>query len=131
MNLQVKTSQKVVLLIAAVLIASLTLVACGTDSAKNFIGSWKLDSMQSGNTTLPAETIEKMGYKDLYDLELKEDNTASITISGFTVLGTWEVKDATTATVSYSNNTSEMTYKDGKLSMGINGDSTVLIMSRS
>lgn len=104
-----KPSKTLLLGMMAVLVAlAIGLVGCGSqeepDYTKNFSGEWTLTSLvENGEKTTEKELKAMKSWGMTFSLTLNEDKTATLDILGEKLEGTWEPKDATTATVTMDN----------------------------
>ena len=120
--------KRLLLLIGIILASSLALVACGgggggADAEKNFIGTWKLISIDGEDDYAASEAdiamLEEMGFTQ--EITLKEDKTALFVIVDESVEGTWAAKDASTASLTIEGDTVEMKIVDGTLKLSSDG----------
>lgn len=119
-----KTNQKsaltVIVLVAVMAVFSVFIFsACGGTSIE---GSWKLDRVVNGNTTIKSTDTDKGEYGDDFNnvLKFNKDKTASIKIKSETASsGTWAQKNSQiTVTINETDTTytlsgNELTYENG------------------
>ena len=113
------------ILLAAVLLLGL-LTACGSKTDPN-VGVYKLESM-SGITV--EEFAEMMGEdvetaKDFMSVELKADGKATFVSDGEPAEVTWKL-EGDKLTLTADGDTLEGTLKDGKITLGLEGEELVL-----
>ena len=106
--------------ILLVLALVLSLGACGAKpSAASDAGYYKIDSLNDGDQTYDAETLEAFGMGDLYIL-LNEDGTGYLDLGlGERTALTWEAGKVTAdgETLSYTLEDGKLTITDGSTSM--------------
>ena len=112
------------ILTVALALCAFTLSGCssgGQDDPqlqKNFQGTWKLCGMTEGDEEYSESDmalIESFGGE--CSLTLNEDKTAKFVYFGESEEGTWEVKDASAIKLKVSNDSTEVTLKDEKLTV--------------
>ncbi|MCI8425144.1 MAG: hypothetical protein HFJ72_05725 [Adlercreutzia sp.] len=96
----------------------------GGDNAANFQGDWVLSGGTSDGQELTAESISAMEEMGLYVyLQLNEGGNAVVSLFGTNVEGTWEAKDATTASLTLEGDTEDVVLQDGELVLAVDGNS--------
>lgn len=106
----------------------LVLVGCGGAGAKlseaDFVGTWKLESGESGDETLAAEDIELMESLDMYWLvQFEEGGAGSMDALGEVFDFEWKI-DGAKATTEIDGDTMDFTLEDKKL-IATSTDSTM------
>ncbi len=97
---------------------------------KNFQGSWKLCGLTEGSTEYSESDISLIeSFGGEFSLTLNEDKTVKFVYFGETKEGTWEVKDASTATLKIGGESTDCTLKDEKLTISV--DSASLTFKKS
>lgn len=125
--------RKMIPLFGFVLALCLALVGCagaggGADAAKNFIGTWKLTSMEAEGEIIGEGDIalmESLGMKS--SLTLNEDKTAVLTLIGESIDCTWEVTDASKATIKVEGDTADLTLAGDNLTLSSDGNKMMFV----
>ena len=120
----------VVLACVCALALSVVLVGCGggnnEDAAKNFIGSWKMVSAESGGEVLDSASLELMESMNMsVSLELNEDGTGKLDLYGEESEVKWSAKDAQTASITVDGQTTDAKLENGQLHLAEDGDKLV------
>ena len=118
------------ILTVALALCMLALSGCsggGQDNAelqKNFQGTWKMCGMAEGDEEYGESDIDLIvSLGGECNLVLNEDKTAKFVYFGEEENGTWEVKNATAITLKVSNDSTEVTLKDEKLTITVDDTS--------
>lgn len=125
--------KRIMVALATAMALCLALAGCGggADPAKNFIGTWEISSIETDGEVMGDDVIALMrsfGANCL--LKLEENGTASFDMWGEIEAGTWEAKDASTATLkSADGETIEMKLADKELSLTQSGDKLVFVLN--
>lgn len=83
---------KKIFAVIMIMVLAFAAVGCGgeKDEKNDIIGKWKLESLKIGGKEVTAEQMKNTpGFKDIEEIEFKEDNTVSIKGSSMK----WEKKD--------------------------------------
>ena len=90
-------------LLSSLLLVSALLVGCapGGDDTVGFVGTWALDGLTTGGEQAEGEELGLYKAMGVYII-MGSDHTVLFEMFGFSVTGTFEVEDAATATVSFS-----------------------------
>ncbi|MDL2220811.1 hypothetical protein LJC55_04000 [Eubacteriales bacterium OttesenSCG-928-N14] len=128
MKVKRERNRGLIIVVMALLMLSVAVVAgCGEkasgDIAKECVGTWKLDSIESGGETLDASSLSALGMEAA--LELTEDNNAAFVFFGEQLDGTWEKKNDSTITVTFEGEGVDAKISDGRLSLEMDGDKLI------
>ena len=111
------------------------LSACGSgggdggDPAANFTGVWQLESME-GEESSTIEDLEMMAELDMYiTMTLAEDGTLVMDFMGDTSSGTWEAKNASTASLTFDGESAEAKLDGGKIKLSQDGTTLIFVKS--
>ena len=116
---------KAVLLAIIAATMMLALTACGGNQASydKFVGNWDLYEMQDGSNNYNEETLkslEEIGFGSIY-MTLSKDGTASMSLFGQALQGTWTGKDDNTIHIAIDQYVGDAFFNsDNRLE--INGD---------
>ncbi len=100
------------------------------DLQKNFQGTWKMCELTEGDQVYSESDMAMLeSLAGTCSLTLNEDKTGKFEYFGQSQDGTWEVKDASTATLKFGADSTECTLKDGKLTISV--DSASLTFKKS
>ncbi len=118
-----KRTTKIMAALACACALCLAFVGCSSpDYTKNFSGDWKLVGIDSdGATDNDIALLEAFGVS--VGLTLNEDGTASLSMFGESMDGTWKAKSATEAELTLDSDTITATLADEKLKMEADGNS--------
>lgn len=108
--------------VVTALVLSLVLVGCGgggKDAKEVFAGNWKATSM-TGFDEDDWEFCESLGMSIV--LTLEDDGTATISIFGESMDGTWEAKSTTECSITLDGDEGTATLKDDVLTLGVDED---------
>ena len=118
-----KTKGFLIAFLSCMFALTLGLVACGggdavSQSKAAFTGDWTLSGMEADGNVTSAQDLEQLKSLGLeVTLSLKEDGSASLSLFGESVNGTWEPKTATEASMTAENQTISMTIAEDTLTM--------------
>ena len=89
----------ITLILAAVIISSVALTACGTNPA---VGFWIIDKVTAGDVVMTEKDASGIGLNAVGTIKLQKSGNCEVTLLGEEATGTWEQAEDGTITITYN-----------------------------